>query len=79
MKLIKHVDVKVAIGWARCISTAIGLVLVQDGFMTSDQSAQIGGAVVMFVSLVFSARDKYVADAKLEEAKAAEPVKKDET
>lgn len=76
---MKHVNIKVAIGWARCLATALGLVLVQDGIFTSDQSAQMIGAVVMFVSLVFSARDKYVADAKLEAAKVAEPIAKDET
>lgn len=77
--ILKHVDVKVAIGWARCLSTAVGLALVQDGTMTSSQSTQMIGAITMLVSLVFSARDKYIADAKLEAAKVAEPVKKDET
>ena len=52
---------KIALGWIRHAVMGLGVWLVHSGLLTSSQSDQATGALMILVPLAFSALDKFEA------------------
>lgn len=52
---------KIALGWLRHAIMGIGVWLVHSGYISSDQSSELTGALMVAIPILFSALDKWEA------------------